>query len=179
MPPNNTSSALPFILLLGPVITISAHGEIYLSAEQAAKIFFPKENFTRKPVLLSLEETARISAASGSPVKAPNLNVLVSKEGSAVFTDQVIGKHELITYAVGIAKNGTIQGVEILEYRESYGGQIKREAWRRQFTGKTGKSEIAAGRDIKNLSGATLSSTHVTDGVRRVLQTYEQIKKRL
>jgi hypothetical protein len=28
------------------------------------------------------------------------------------------------------------------------------------------------GRDIQNLSGATLSSQHLTDGIRRILATY-------
>jgi hypothetical protein len=31
---------------------------------------------------------------------------------------------------------------------------------------------------VQNISGATLSSAHVTNGVRRVLQTYELLKNR-
>ena len=104
---------------------------------------------------------------------------MVSQESNAVFIDQVIGKHEFITYAVGISKEAKVVGVEILEYRESYGHQVRREAWRRQFIGKNKTSELELNKDIKNLSGATLSSAHITEGVRRLLFNYEQIKNRL
>ncbi len=171
--------SLPYIALLGPVVSLNAFAEIYLTSEQAAKIIFPKEVFKKTEITLTLSEAQKIKLLSGVEVKSLKFSVLTSPEGSTVITDQVIGKHELITFAVGLEKNGTVKGIEILEYRESYGGQIKRAAWRSQFSGKNKESTLRAGRDIKNLSGATLSSTHVTDGVRRLVKTYEQIKDRL
>ena len=42
-------------------------------------------------------------------------------------------------------------------------------AWRKQFVGKGAASAIKVGEDIANISGATLSCTHVTDGVRRIV----------
>ena len=45
-----------------------------------------------------------------------------------------------------------------------------REAkWRAQFTGKTAAAPLKLDADIQNISGATLSSRHVTEGVRRIL----------
>ncbi len=38
---------------------------------------------------------------------------------------------------------------------------------------KSAASPLQLNGDIKNISGATLSSKHVTDGVKRVLQMYE------
>lgn len=173
------NTKISLLLLLGPVISVTSHAEVYLNAEQAARIFFPDQTFKRIAVVLKDDEKSRIEKLSKNSLKSKNLNVLISKEASFVFMDQVIGKHELITYAVGIGQDGKIRGVEVLEYRESYGHQIRREVWRKQFVGKDKKAELQVGRDIKNLSGATLSSTHVTDGVRRILHTYEQIKSRL
>ena len=45
--------------------------------------------------------------------------------------------------------------------------------WRQQFVGKRAGQSLKLGSDIKNISGATLSSKHVTDGVRRLLATYQ------
>ena len=42
-------------------------------------------------------------------------------------------------------------------------------AWRRQFVGKTADAALRVGEDIANISGATLSCTHVTEGVRRIV----------
>jgi Na+-transporting NADH:ubiquinone oxidoreductase subunit NqrC len=87
----------------------------------------------------------------------------------------VIGKHEFITYALALGADGTVRGVEILEYRESYGGEIRNPKWRQQFVGKRPGSQLRLDKDIKNISGATLSSRHVTDGVRRLLVTYQML----
>jgi Na+-translocating ferredoxin:NAD+ oxidoreductase RnfG subunit len=86
-----------------------------------------------------------------------------------VVADAVIGKFELISYAVGIDGDGAIRQVEILSYRESHGGEIRLPAWRRQFVGKTQAAPLRVGDDIANISGATLSCTHVTEGVRRIV----------
>jgi Na+-transporting NADH:ubiquinone oxidoreductase subunit NqrC len=85
-----------------------------------------------------------------------------------VVLDDVTGKFELISYAVAINPDASIKQVEILTYRESHGFEIKSPAWRKQFVGKTTQSGIAIGEGIANISGATLSCTHVTDGVRRI-----------
>jgi hypothetical protein len=83
--------------------------------------------------------------------------------------DRVIGKHLFIDYTVALDPGGRVQSVEILQYRESYGGEIRSPSWLAQFVGKTSSSPLEAGKDIRNISGATLSSMHVTEGVKRIL----------
>lgn len=82
-------------------------------------------------------------------------------------------KHERIKYAVAISPAGAVQQIEILEYNESYGYEVRDPAWRQQFVGKSAGSTLKLRVDIKNISGATLSCKHVTDGVKRVLVMYE------
>jgi Na+-translocating ferredoxin:NAD+ oxidoreductase RnfG subunit len=79
----------------------------------------------------------------------------------------------MITYAVALTPDGAVKRVEVLEYRETYGGEIRNPAWRQQFVGKRFGSQLQLGKDIKNISGATLSSRHVTDGVRRLVATWQ------
>jgi Na+-translocating ferredoxin:NAD+ oxidoreductase RnfG subunit len=86
--------------------------------------------------------------------------------------DRVIGKHLYIDYAVALTPGGAVHSVEILQYRESYGGEINSQSWLAQFVGKTSRSSLKINEDIRNISGATLSSTHVTEGVKRVLAAY-------
>ena len=62
-----------------------------------------------------------------------------------------------------------VKQIEILTYRESHGGEIRLPAWRRQFVGKTSAAPLRIGDDIANISGATLSCTHLAEGVRRVV----------
>jgi len=92
--------------------------------------------------------------------------------GGWFIVDQVIGKHEFIPFAVAIDADGSVKQIEILEYREAYGGQVKNPAWRAQFTGKRHGASLTLRKDIQNISGASLSSRHITDGVKRLLATY-------
>src|SRR5207342_3615759 len=76
--------------------------------------------------------------------------------------DRVIGKHLYIDYAVSLDPAGRVHRVDILQYRESYGGEVRQASWLSQFVGKASGSPLQVGQDIRNISGATLSSHHVT-----------------
>jgi Na+-translocating ferredoxin:NAD+ oxidoreductase RnfG subunit len=86
--------------------------------------------------------------------------------------DHVIGKHLYIDYSVALDTSGHVRRVEILQYRESYGGEVREGSWLAQFVGKSSGSALKSGQDIRNISGATLSSQHVTEGVKRILANY-------
>ncbi len=90
--------------------------------------------------------------------------------------DRVIGKHLYIDYAVALDPGGRIRQVDILAYRESYGGEIRSPSWLAQFAGKTSSSSLQIGSDIRNISGATLSSHHVTEGVRRIMAIANRLR---
>ena len=88
------------------------------------------------------------------------------------FVDHVIGKHLYIDYSVALGADGRVRRVEILTYRESYGFEVANAGWLAQFAGKTSGSALEINSDIRNISGATLSSRHVTEGVKRILAYY-------
>jgi FMN-binding domain. len=148
-----------------------AHAIVYLDVGQAQKAMFGDEALTPLPIVLTLAQVAAIEHDSGVKVASPVLRVWRARDGYFI-ADAVIGKHDLISYAVGLDNDGHVRQVEILEYRESYGGEVRNAAWRAQFKGKHDGDPVHVGQDIQNISGATLSSTHLTDGVRRLLATY-------
>ena len=159
----------------------SAFAVDYLSAEQAARLMFPEaDRFESREVLLDAAQMQALSA-HGINARSARWPVTIARRGAAalgyVVTDAVVGKFELIGYAVGIALDGAVTQVEILSYRESHGGEIRLPAWRRQFAGKTAESPLRVGEDIANISGATLSCTHVTDGVRRIVAVVQAAAK--
>ena len=135
-------------------------------------MFPDADGFDTRSVALDAAQLQQLEA-QGVRGRSANWAVRVARRGSTalgfVVTDDVIGKFELISYAVGVALDGTVKQVEILAYRESHGFEIRLPAWRKQFVGKGGASALRVGEDINNISGATLSCTHVTDGVRRIV----------
>ncbi|MDR3606796.1 MAG: FMN-binding protein [Oligoflexia bacterium] len=164
--------------LLSP-LPIVAHATVYLSEDQAVQLMFPSEKLARKEITLTPEQKSAIEKTSGETVRSTKLIAYVAPNKDTVFIDQVLGKHEFITIAVGVAADGSVRGIEILEYRETYGSQVRTPEWRQQFVGKNASATLKVNSDIKNISGATLSSVHVTGGVRRLIKTYESLRAQL
>jgi len=166
--------ALPVSALVAP----SAFAVQYLTVEQAQRAIFPGKSLTAAPVELTGAQRKAIEQASGVRVLRNKQPVWKVGGGGWFIVDEVVGKHEFITYAVGLNADGSVKQIEIMDYRETYGGQIRDQKWRAQFVGKTAKSPLKLEADIKNISGATLSCRHVTDGVKRLLAFYEVALKR-
>ena len=163
-----------FLLIPAAALTISvpAHAAIYLSVEQAQALMFPGETFTAQPVTLTDDQVSKIEDASDTNVLSNQLKAWKASGGGWFIVDQVVGKHEFIPFALALDANGAVKDIEILEYRESYGDEVRNPKWRAQFTGKHNGDTLKLTEDIQNISGATLSSKHITDGVRRLLATY-------
>ncbi len=168
--------ALAPVALLSAAAPTAAHATQYLTVAQAQSQMFPSATaFIDQSLTFTPAQRKAIGRASGV-ASAKGQRVYEARTAGRhlgwMFVDQVLGKHELITYAVALDPAGAIRAIEILDYRETYGGEIRNPKWRQQFVGKRSGATLRLDRDIKNISGATLSSRHVTDGVRRLLATY-------
>jgi FMN-binding domain len=161
------------LIPLSPLaLCLPAYAVTYLTVEQAQTLMFDGTLLQRDFRTLSAAQVQAIESASGVKVINVQLSAWRDSAGGWFLLDQVIGKHEFINYAVALDATGAVRQLEILDYHESYGGEVHLPAWRRQFVGKHYGSPLQLNGDIKNISGATLSCGHVTDGVRRLLATY-------
>lgn len=84
----------------------------------------------------------------------------------------VRGKEQPITYLVALDSALTLRDVDVLIYREAYGGEIAYEPWRRQFRGRTPRDTLEVGRTVRGISGATISVNAVTVGIRQALADF-------
>lgn len=150
-----------------------AYATTYLTLEQAQQAIFPGAKLQRMIVVLSDAQKNAIEERSGVRVRVGELEVWKAADGSFFLVDEVLGKHEMISYAVGISATGALRQVEILDYREKQGGEIRSPEWRAQFVGKTAAAPLKLDQDIRNISGATLSCRHVVDGIKRLLATVD------
>ena len=161
-------TALPLTALVAPAFAVT-----YLTAEQAQQEIFPGKSFTVMPVTLTAAQRKAIEQQSKVRVRNDNQRVWRVSGGGWFIVDEVLGKHEFITYAVGLSAEGAVRGLEIMDYRESYGGEVRNPKWRAQFNGKTKAAPLVLDKDVQNISGATLSSRHIADGVRRILALHD------
>lgn len=177
---NHPSLVFGSIALMMPATVIVAAD--YLSIEAAQKIIFPEaDSFDAVAIAPTPEQLRAMLARAGSQPSHGTIRIWRAVRSGAplgyVLVDEVIGKENLITYAIGIDTNGALRNLEILSYRESHGSEIRNPAWRAQFNQRSRLDQLQFRSDIKNISGATLSSEHVTQGVRWLMALWQDILK--
>ncbi|MES2073677.1 MAG: FMN-binding protein [Pseudomonadota bacterium] len=177
------STIAPLVLVSLAGAGNAAFATQYLTVEQAQKAIFPEATAFKPATLqLTLEQMRQIEKLAGLPARSAAWRSFSAYKDDKllgyIVLDEVIGKFELISYAVGLLPDASVKQVEILTYRESHGFEIRNANWRQQFVGKSAPTGLSIGDGIANISGATLSCTHVTDGVRRIAALAQVVLKK-
>jgi hypothetical protein len=161
-------------IVAAPLLSTVAYAGVFMDETQALKILHPKaDGFVM--LQMALDDTKLNAIIKLSETRIPRgfaPRVWKAKQGDQalgwVIADRVIGKYDLIDYAAGFDPQGAALGLEILAYRESHGAEVRQTAWRKQFVGKKGPLQMRFADDIRNISGATLSCQHLTEGMQRL-----------
>ena len=106
-------------------------------------------------------------------------DISVGKDSSGNITGYAVkvspyGYGGKINMIVGIKKDLTVSGVEILSMSETpgLGAKAQDKAFLRQFINKDKNMELK--KDISAISGATITSTAVTEGVKEAISKIEK-----
>lgn len=158
-------------------------GHTTSQAELVARLFPEGARLVPVPVEMSKAERKTLRRKAKVRVDPRRIRAWRVVDGERplgwFFVDEVIGKHEFITYGVGIDAAGRVIGIDVLVYRETYGGEVQEESWRRQFHGKSLATDpLRLGKDVHGIAGATLSARNITDGVRKLLLVREFLLER-
>ncbi|MFQ5776372.1 MAG: FMN-binding protein [Terriglobia bacterium] len=163
------------LVLLGAAPETSA--EVYLTVKEAPGAVFPEaDSFEREDIQVTEEFRRRLKKKVGRAkpsIWEPFYISFIAKRdgetiGYAVICEE-IGKHRPITFIVGVTPAGKVKDVAVMMYRESVGSEVRYKGFLEQFQGKKLQDPIRPYRDIRNVSGATLSVRALSRGVRKAL----------
>ncbi len=157
------------------VAAAPAQAKIFVDIPQAQQLMFPGATFEEHFVTLNQQQFNAIIEDSDVNVYSRTIRAWRVSNGGWFIIDQVRGRDDWISYAVGIDAGGVVRQVEIIECLENYDG-ITIPQWRAQFFGKKHGASFA---DISVISGATLSSSQMSAGIKRILSTYALVLSQL
>ena len=151
-------------------------GKVLLTIDEALRLTFPDCEFERQTVYLTKEQKsragklARVDLASG--IARP---YVVKKKGKVVGTayfdtHKVRTKRE--TVMVAVDAKGKIRRVELLAFAEP-DDYIPRGKWYGQFKGKQLDDGLNLKREIKGVTGATMTARATLSAVRRTLSIHQ------
>lgn len=141
-------------------------GEIQ-SLQDAQQRLVPGATLLPADFKLTPEQHAQIKLEYKVPALRPAVKAWRVSTGGWLFLDQVYGRDDIVTYLVSVGNDGKVRGLEVLTCAEGYCEAFTKE-WRARLTGVThGKwmpEEV-----VPIVSGSTLSTVHVAEGVKRIL----------
>lgn len=157
---------VPAAVLTASSLSAPAAAATFLSLEEAQQLIFPGARFAPADLALTDEQANVVSRMSGVTVYRNQVKMWKVSGGGWFFLDQVPGRDDRITYALGLNPDGSIKAIEILVCDAGY-TQV-RGAWRRNFVGRR-HARVHLSKEIPNISGSTLSVAHISDGVTKLL----------
>ncbi|MDI6766440.1 MAG: FMN-binding protein [Bacteroidota bacterium] len=175
---------ISILLLMSTWGIIFPQADLFQKTEASLKnILGDSVNIETLIYICNEEEKTNINKISRKTVKIDSLNIYLAKHDNHVLgcaiVDEVKGRNQYFTFLVVSDIEGNIIDVDILIYRSSHGHEVQNENFRKQFRGKNISDKIQIGKDIHSISGATISSRSLTNGVNKIVNIFEIIKNRL
>jgi hypothetical protein len=178
---NPALAALGLVLTLGNGGSARADQVYFTPRELLADFFHASQSVTYKRLQLSDGDKTRLAHRLGYEPAKPTYTFYVAASGGRVdgyaFLDEEMGEHQPISFAVKLSPDGRVQRQEIVVYREPRGDEVRDERFRRQFVGKSAHDPIVANEDIVVVSGATISSRAMANGVKRAVVLFDELVK--
>jgi hypothetical protein len=164
----------------------AAQAGIFLQTEEAPRHLFPEASDIEGVTVTTtpnLQQRVRALLGRSPTIWEAAYQIFTVKRASSllgfVVVVEEIGKHRPITFAVAINPDGSVHDLAVLAYREAYGGEVRERRFLRQYARKTLADPLLPYRDIRNITGATLSVEATGRAVRKaaaVLKAVGQLR---
>jgi Na+-translocating ferredoxin:NAD+ oxidoreductase RnfG subunit len=176
-----------FVLKKNIAITAGFVKEVYAvvlaTVEEALKTLLPEAKEIKEEIKVLTEEQKKAIEKKAEIKLDPKLDkefrfFIGSVNGQIVgyaVKDTVKGKWGPIHYMLSLDLNGKIIDAMVLEYKERRGRPIAKRRFLDQFKGKTINDGIRLKRDIRGISGATISSKGMTNGIRKIVYVFNEL----
>ncbi|MDP1832046.1 MAG: FMN-binding protein [Geothrix sp.] len=144
--------------------------------QEALALAFPGAHLTRKEHVLTEAQAARVKALADGDLPGRWTVIYEARKNGGLMGIGCFDTHRVRTLnetlLVAISPEGRILRVEAVAFREPAEYRAK-EAWVKQFEGRTLDPQLSLKGAIRPLSGATLTAHAMTDAARRCLALHQ------
>lgn len=139
----------------------------YQALQAVQQRLYPGQRLQPADFKLTPEQFKQLKAEYKVPAMRPAFKAWRAEDGGWLFLDQVFGLNDVVTYVVAVGPEGKVRGVELLTCAEGF-CDIFTPEWRAQLGRQVhGKWDVRQAAPM--LSGATYSSIHIAEGVKKML----------
>jgi hypothetical protein len=165
-------------LAVAVLVSGAAVATVLITVEEALGLAFPDAVTTRETLFLTEQQLARVEKAAGDrPASAMVTRYVAVRDGATVgfaYLDTHRVRTLPETLVVVLEATGEVRRVEIAVFREPL-EYVPRRGWYEQFEGEMLSEGLALKRNIRPVTGATLTARATTEAVRRVLAIHTAV----
>jgi Na+-translocating ferredoxin:NAD+ oxidoreductase RnfG subunit len=159
----------------------TAWATVLITVEEALELAFPGAITKRETLFLSDDQRNRAEKESGAEVSSSlATRYVATAEDGAVLGWAYLDTHRVRTLPetlmVVLGADGAVRRVEVVTFREPL-EYMPREGWYGQYEGQLLDDDLALKRDIRPVTGATLTARATTEAVRRVLAIHAVVAR--
>ena len=173
-----------FIILIN-LLPQTLFAETLISLDEALKNVLPAASDIEKRIIIlnpqQKEKIEKDAAVTLHPEYDREFHFYSAKSNTQVVgyaaEDTVQGKWGPIHYLAGFDPQGKITNIVVLSFNERRGRPVAKHRFLSQFIAKTIKDPVHLRKDINGVTGATISSRGITDGIRKLLYIFEEFYK--
>ncbi len=158
----------------------AAHARTLQSLDDALREIAPGVEPERVTLFLDDRQVERAEELAGSQLPSAIYYAYDVSDGANRGTRVYLEKHRVRTLPevlmVAVDDTGRVADVRVLSFHEPM-EYLARDAWYEQFRGRALGHELALGRGIDGITGATLTARATTLAVRRILAVDQVIRE--
>jgi Na+-translocating ferredoxin:NAD+ oxidoreductase RnfG subunit len=140
-----------------------------------ARAFPPPATVERRTFALTAEQREHAGRLAHSRIEASLIVAYVGRQGGKLLGTAYFDTHAVRTQTetllITVRSDGTVGAVEVVAFNEPE-DYLPRPKWRRLFEGRRLDDELAVGRGLAHVTGATLTTRAIAEAVRRTLAVH-------
>ena len=166
----------PLSVVITLLINFYAISKVYMTRDEALKIAFPDaDKIVKKNIFLNSDQVKEIESLAKTKLESKLYVFYEGKKGDETLGYAVIDTHRLRTMTetviILINPDGTHRMTEILAFFEPPDYKPE-DNWIDLFNGKALNDSLWMGRDIPNITGATITANALMNSIRRVMAVF-------
>jgi len=166
----------PLSVVITLLINFYAFSKVYMTRDEALRVAFPDADIiVKKNIFLNSEQVKEIESLAKTKLESKLYLFYEGKKGDETLGYAVIDTHRLRTMTetviIVVNPDGTHRMTEILAFFEPPDYKPE-DNWIDLFNGKALNDSLGMGRDIPNITGATITANSLMNSIRRVLAVY-------
>jgi len=160
-------------------VALMLHASVLITVEEALELAFPDVEITRETVFLTDDQIRIAAATSELEIEDAMVTRFIARSDGRIVGFAYLDTHRVRTLPetllVVLDRGGKVRRVEVAAFREPLDYKPG-DSWYRQFDGEELNRDLSLDRNIRPITGATLTARATTDAVRRLLAIHASIE---